>query len=40
MLFDTHAHMDDRAFDIDRTELLADLPNQGIAMLMNPVCSL
>jgi TatD DNase family protein len=40
MLFDTHAHMDDRAFDIDRTELLAGLPNQGIALLMNPGCSL
>ena len=40
MLFDTHAHMDDRAFDIDRTELLADLPNQGIELLMNPGCSL
>ena len=40
MLFDTHAHMDDRAFDVDRTELLADLPNQGIALLMNPGCSL
>ena len=40
MLFDTHAHMDDRAFDIDREELLADLPNQGICLLMNPGCSL
>ena len=40
MLFDTHAHMDDRAFDVDREELLADLPNQGIALLMNPGCSL
>ena len=40
MLFDTHAHMDDRAFDIDRTELLAHLPNQGIVLLMNPGCSL
>ena len=40
MLFDTHAHMDDRAFDTDREELLADLPNQGIALLMNPGCSL
>ena len=40
MLFDTHAHMDDRALDIDREELLADLPNQGIALLMNPGCSL
>ncbi len=40
MLFDTHAHMDDRAFDPDRAELLAALPSQGIALLMNPGCSL
>ena len=40
MLFDTHAHMDDRAFDADRQALLEDLPNQGIAYLMNPGCSL
>ena len=40
MLFDTHAHMDDRAFDEDREQLLADLPSQGIALLMNPGCSL
>ena len=39
MLFDTHAHMDDHAFDEDRRELLADLPNQGIRLLMNPGCS-
>ena len=40
MLFDTHAHMDDEAFDLDRNELLENLPNQGIALLMNPGCSL
>jgi TatD DNase family protein len=40
MLFDTHAHMDDRAFDTDREELLTNYPNQGIALLMNPGCSL
>ncbi len=40
MLFDTHAHMDDRAFDVDREELLSDLPNRGIQLLMNPGCSL
>ena len=40
MLFDTHAHMDDRAFDADREELLASLPEQGIGLLMNPGCSL
>ena len=40
MLFDTHAHMDDRAFDEDRQALLARLPEQGIGLLMNPGCSL
>ena len=40
MLFDTHAHMDDRAFDADRAELLENLPKQGIQLLMNPGCSL
>ena len=40
MLFDTHAHMDDRAFDEDRAQLLATLPEQGLALVMNPGCSL
>ena len=40
MLFDTHAHMDDRAFDADREALLASLPESGIGLLMNPGCSL
>ena len=40
MLFDTHAHMDDRAFDEDRAQLLAALPEQGLALVMNPGCSL
>ena len=40
MLFDTHAHMDDRAFDTDRDALLAALPSHGIGLLMNPGCSL
>ena len=40
MLFDTHAHLDDRAFDADRAELLANLPGQGLALVMNPGCSL
>ena len=39
MLFDTHAHMDDRAFDLDRKELLEALPQQGLALVMNPGCS-
>lgn len=40
MLFDTHAHMDDHAFDADRESLLSALPEQGIGLLMNPGCSL
>ena len=40
MLFDTHAHMDDRAFDADRDQLLSSLPRQGLALVMNPGCSL
>ena len=40
MLFDTHAHLDDQAFDADREALLAALPEQGIGLVMNPGCSL
>ncbi len=40
MLFDTHAHMDDRAFDADREALLSSLADTGIGLLMNPGCSL
>lgn len=29
MLFDTHAHLDDRRFDADRAALLARLPEPG-----------
>ena len=39
MLFDTHAHMDDHAFDADREELLAGFPAQGVGLVMNPGCS-
>lgn len=40
MLFDTHAHLDDRAFDSDREALIFGLPEKGIALVMNPGCSL
>lgn len=40
MIFDTHAHLDDRAFDQDRPALLDALPTQGIRLVMNPGCSL
>ena len=40
MLFDTHAHMDDRAFADDRAELLRGFARQGVGLVMNPGCSL
>ena len=40
MLFDTHAHMDDHAFDEDRQTLLNSYPQQGVGLVMNPGCSL
>lgn len=31
LLFDSHCHLDDEQFDADREELIASLPEQGIA---------
>lgn len=35
MIFDTHAHYDDKAFDGDREPLLRSLPEHGIAAVVN-----
>lgn len=40
MLFDTHAHYDDRRFDPDRDELLRSLPEHGVGLVLNPGCDL
>ena len=40
MLFDTHAHMDDRRFDEDRDAVLRSLEEKGVSLVMNPGCSL
>ncbi len=40
MLFDTHAHLNDPAFDEDREALLENLPQHGISYVMNAGCSL
>ena len=40
MLFDTHAHIDDRAFNADRDALLMGLKEKGVGLVMNPGCSL
>lgn len=39
-IFDTHAHYDDGAFDEDRESLLAALPEQGIAKVVDVGASL
>ena len=39
-IFDTHAHYDDDAFNDDREQLLADLPGQGIARVVDVGASL
>ncbi len=35
MIFETHAHYDDEAFDIDRDELLESFPGKGISYVVN-----
>ena len=40
MLFDTHAHLNDPAFDPDREALMNGLPEKGIGLVMNAGCSL
>ena len=39
MLFDTHAHYDDEAFDGDRRELLAAMPSRNVGLIVNPGCT-
>lgn len=38
MLFDTHAHYDDPAFDADRDALLSSLPESGVELVLDPGC--
>ena len=40
MIFESHAHYDDEAFDPDREELLASLPGLGIGRVVNVGASL
>ena len=37
-IFDTHAHYDSRGFKADRDEVLAALPEAGVALVVNPGC--
>ena len=40
MLFDTHAHLNDPAFDPDRAELLETFKDAGVGLVLNAGCSL
>ena len=39
-VFDTHAHYDSGAFNADRLELLASMPQQRVELILNPGCDL
>ena len=39
-LFDTHAHYDSGAFNADRLEVLASMPDRGVELILNPGCDL
>lgn len=36
MLFDTHAHYDDAAFDADRDEILSGMASGGVGLIVDP----
>ncbi len=38
MIFDTHAHYDSGAFNADREELLASMPDKGVGLILDPGC--
>ena len=40
MIFDTHAHYDDEAFDEDREQLLAAFKENGIGAVTNVAASI
>jgi TatD DNase family protein len=40
MIFESHAHFDDEAFDEDRDELLSDIKSHGIETIVNVAASL
>lgn len=40
MIFDSHAHYDDKAFDEDRDQLLRQLPKDGVGTVVNVGASL
>ena len=39
-VFDTHAHYDSGAFNADRMDVLASMPEKGVELILNPGCEL
>ena len=40
MYFDTHTHLADERFDVDRDALLSSLPHHGLALALDVACAL
>ena len=40
MYYDTHAHLDDAAFDEDREEVMRHLQEAGVESVLDPGCDL
>lgn len=40
MIFDTHAHYDSGAFNADRFDILASMPDNGVGLIVDPGCDL
>lgn len=40
MIFDTHAHYDSSAFNADRFEVLAKMPDNNVGIIVDPGCDL
>ena len=38
MIFDTHAHYDDKKFDADRRDILSAMPEKGVSLIIDPGC--
>ena len=40
MIFDTHAHYDSGAFNVDRFDILASMPEKNVGLIVDPGCDL
>ena len=40
MIFDTHAHYDSGAFNADRFDILASMPEKNVGLIVDPGCDL